>query len=191
MEHIIETKLMYGQKVYLALAKCACSDTVHDIKYSKVGSGFVRKYLEENDSYMVEIENDGTGNLTYCPCGGYDVGHDSTKVTLKEIKREHIFVTGISSQYTIGEWGFEVGDIVNIYPYSGKYKIIAINSERNMILGCNVTGLNKSGTINISDLVIVDLADEGTYVVPAEEPLIPYTYKVETDDEETPTEEQG
>ena len=179
----ITTKLFYGQKVYLALAKCACSESVHDVSYTKLGAGYVRKYMEETDSYMVEVTNNGSTTTvnTYCCCNTLDVATDSTKKDMKEIARNHIFVLDLKDRKAVVDEGLTiaVGDIINIYPYSDKYKILAFSSDMKLVLACNVNGIAANGMLSESQMVIVDLADSSTFISIGDgTPVIPYTYEI-------------
>ena len=187
----ITTSLFYGQKVYLALAKCACSEAVHDVSYTKVGAGNVLKYVEDTDSYMVDVTNNGVpaSAINYCPCGGYDVGMDSTKKDIKSIARNHIFVMDINDRsVVVGDMEVCIGDILNVYPYSDKYKVISISSDMKLILACDVNGIANSGTMDIVQMIIIDLDDPSTFISDGDgTPVIPYTYTVPTEIEEPDT----
>jgi len=177
----ITTNLFYGHKVYLALAKCACSESVHDVSYTKVGAGNVLKYVEDTDSYMVEITSNGsTSSTNYCPCSSYDVGTDSTKKDIKAIERKHIFVMDLTDRSVmVGESELFIGDIINVYPYSDKYKVISISSDMKLVLACNVNGIANSGTMDISQMIIIDLDDPSTFISDGDgTPVIPYTYEI-------------
>ena len=178
----ITTSLFYGQKVYLALARCACSESVHDVSYTKVGSGNVLKYVEDTDAYMVEITNNGNNsNINYCPCSTYDVGTDSSKKELKEIARNHIFVMDLIDRSVVINENMEIciGDIINVYPYSDRYKVISISSDMKLLLVCNVNGIANSGTMDMGQMVIVDLDDQATFISDGDgTPVIPYKYTV-------------
>lgn len=191
----ITTKLFYGQKVYLALAKCACSESIHDVSYTKVGAGYVRKYIEESDSYMVEVTNSGTSTVSsYCPCSTYDVGTDSSKKDMKEIAHNHIFVMGLTDRSVkVGEDEIKVDDILNVYPYSDKYKVIAFSSDMALILACNVNGIASSGALAEDQMVIIDLNDTSTFITIGDgTPVIPYTYTVlDETTEDAPVEDEG
>ena len=170
--------LYYGQKVFMALPRCACSDTVHDISYTKVGMGYVRKYNEDTDTYMVEVINSDTSKVnTYCCCDGYNVG--SSKPEIKEIKHEHLFVLDIKGRCAnFDNKLLYVGNIVNIYPKADKYQIISISSDLNLILACSTTGIAANGTIDPTQLVIVDLSAEDTFITFGDgDPVIIYRYE--------------
>ena len=187
----ITTNLFYGQKVYLALAKCACSESVHDVSYTKLGAGYVRKYIEDNDSYMVEVTNNGSTTVnTYCCCNTLDVACDTDKKELKEIAHNHIFVLELNDRTAIVDEGLKIsiGDIINIYPYSDKYKIIAFSSDMKLVLACNVNGIATNGMMSESQMVIVNLDDPSTFISIGDgTPVIPYVYEVP--DDTTTTEE--
>ena len=178
----ITTELFYGQRVYLALAKCACSENVHDVSYTKVGAGNVLKYVEDTDSYMVNVTNNGntTSVINYCPCSTLDVGTDSTKKDIKPITRNHIFVMDlIDRSVMVGDMEVCIGDIINIYPYTDKYEVVSISSDMKLILACNVNGISNTGTKDIGQMVIVDLDDPATFISDGEGlPVIPYKYEV-------------
>ena len=179
----VTTKLFYGQKVYIALPKCACSDTVHDVSYTKLGAGFVRKYIEESDSYMVDvIYNEGSKPaVSFCICASCGtVDTVEPKQDIKEVAHNHIFVMDLPDrEFTYDEdLTIKTGDIVNVYPFSDKYKVLAFNSDLNMLLVCSVTGIATNGQIDPASMKIVDMTDPATFVTHGDGlPVIPYTYK--------------
>ena len=190
----VETKLYYGQKVYVAMPQCACSENVHELKYTKLAGGYVRKYNPETDTYMVEISetNDRTVVTNYCPCESYDVGHDSNKVVLKEVQSRQLFVLNLPErEYGYKDIWLKTGDIINIYPYSGKYKILAFNNIFSMILVADVAGITATGAASFAIMKVVDLLAEDTFVSQGDGiPVIPYVYEMmEVEDiPEEPTE---
>ena len=178
----ITTKLFYGQKVYLALPRCACSENVHDLSYTKLGAGLVRKYIEDEDYYMVEVTNNGstTTVMDYCPCATIDVACDSDKKDMRKIERRHIFVLDLNDrEIMVGDLKVKVGDIINVYPYTDKYKVLAFNSDLTMILACDVNGIAKMGNMDFSQMILVDLVDPTAFISSGDgNPVIPYTYEV-------------
>jgi len=175
----ITTQLFYGQKVYLALPRCACSENVHDLSYTKLGAGLVRKYIEDEDYYMVEVTNNAL-LMDYCPCATIEVACDSAKKDMRKIERKHIFVLDLNDrEVMVGDLKVKVGDIINVYPYTDKYKVLAFNSDLTMILACDVNGIAKTGAIDFSQMILVDLSDPSSFISSGDgNPVIPYIYEV-------------
>ena len=182
--HTVETKLYYGQKVYVAMPQCSCSEAVHELKYTKLAGGYVRKYNEETDTYMVEITetSDSTIVQNYCPCecSQYDVGHDSTKLVLKEIESKRLFVMNLPDREIEYKKNtiIKTGDIINVYPFSPKYKILSFNNNYSMILVADVNGIASTGSVSMSNMKVVDLNAEDTEISLSDGvPTIPYKYE--------------
>lgn len=179
----VTTALFYGQKVYIALPRCACSENVHDISYTKLGLGYVRKYITDNDSYMVEVTNvtEAPSKVSFCVCCSCDEDSSLPKPELKEIARKHIFVLDLPDRNIVisDELTVKVGDIINVYPYADKFKIIAANSNMTTLLICNVNGIANTGSMNFDDMKLVDLEDPSTFISIGDgTPVIPYRYDV-------------
>ena len=183
----VETKLFYGQKVYVAMPQCTCSENTHDLKYTKLAAGYVRKYNSDTDSYMIEIteSSERTTVNSYCPCEDNYV-NSNVKVVLKEIPAFRLFVLNLPER----EFGYEetwlkTGDIINVYPYSEKYKVLAFNNDFTLMLVSGVDSISSSGAPTFSGMKVVDLNSEDTFISQGDGiPVIPYKYQIlEVEDE--------
>ena len=190
--------LKYGEKVYVGLPNCECNEAQHNVKHTKLASGYLRAKNEETGRYVVELIATKGSNATsifselVCSCTGVTscIKEDGTSsIVLKDVAPEDLYVTSLEKRelpYTNSygeEFVLKIGDDVNIFPLARKQSIITFNSDFTKMLVIDYQYKNQL-IYPLNEMRIIELGNADIIITVADG-AIPYDYKVYKEDGQT------